>query len=401
MSFLRHTTDRFSGVHRDIWLFLAAVSIVGFSGNIIESTFNKYLSETFNISGLQRSALELPRELPGFAVAFVTALLWFIPGRRLAALAMLLQVAGLLLIAFLTPSFTVMLAWLFILSLGQHIFIALQSSIGMELAREGQEGRRLGQFNGMRTFASIAGSFIVFLGFKYLHFTFAVSFVIAAASLVVGAACFAAMTPVPTHKETLHLKLYPEYRLFYALSVLYGTRKQIFITFAPWVLVTVFDKPTHIIASLLTIGGVAGIFLQPLLGWMIDHLGERTVLASEAVTLVVVCLGYGFSKTVFPSGETAFLIAATCFVVDMLLISVGMARATYLKKIALHPSHIAPTLAMGVTMDHAFSITIALASGVVWYKLGYQYVFLIGALIALLNLAAALHLRIPGKPQRD
>jgi len=68
---------------------------------------------------------------------------------------------------------------------------------------------------------------------------------------------------------------------------------------------------------------------------------------------------------------------------------VGMARATYLRKIAVRPEDVSQTLTMGVTIDHVFSIAIALVSGVIWLKLGYQYVFLLGALIALVNMASA------------
>ncbi len=386
-----------SGVRRDIWLFIAAVAIVGFTGQIIESTFNNFLNETYSIGGLKRSVLEFPRELPGFAVAFVSALLCFLPGRRLAAFAMLLQSAGLVMLAFFASSFSIMLVWLFTMSLGMHLFIALQNSIGMELAEEGQEGRRLGQFSSVRNFTAIAGSFLIYIGFKYLHFTFSLSFMICAAVLLVAALCFMDMTPMPTHKAELHLKLHKEYRLFYWLSVLYGTRKQIFITFAPWVLVTIYGKPTQVIAYLFTIGGIAGIVFQPVLGWMIDRLGERFVLASEAALLVFVCLGYGFAKELFRSAEVAYAAAAVCFIVDMLLISASMARATYLKKIAKDPTHVAPTLTMGVTIDHAFSISLAVASGFVWQKLGYQYVFIIGMLIAVTNFFSVFWIRIPKK----
>ena len=394
---LRKFTGRLSKVHRDIWLFIIAAAIIGFGGQIVESTFNNFLSETYKISGLKRSVLELPRELPGFFVVFVSALLCFLPGRRLAAFAMILQAAGLVLLAFCGSSFSLMLAWLFVMSLGQHLFISLQSSIGMELAREGQEGRRLGQFSSVRNIASLAGCFLVYVGFKYLHFTFTMSFIIAAATLLIASGCFMAMTPISAHKKTVHLKLYKEYRLFYWLSVLFGTRKQIFITFAPWVLVTVFDKPTYTIAWLYILGGAAGIVFQPFLGWMIDRMGERFVLVSEASILVFVCIGYGFAKSVFPSGNTAYVIAAVCFVIDMLMISAGMARATYLKKIAIHPAHIAPTLTMGVSIDHVFSIGIAFACGFVWNIFGFQYVFLIGALIAIVNIFSALRIRVPGK----
>jgi hypothetical protein len=59
------------------------------------------------------------------------------------------------------------------------------------------------------------------------------------------------------------------------------------------------------------------------------------------------------------SPHTAFIIACVCFVADQLLMSVNMARSTYLKKIAVHQSHITPTLTMAITLDHVFSITIA------------------------------------------
>ncbi|HQP31658.1 MAG TPA: MFS transporter, partial [Deltaproteobacteria bacterium] len=192
----------------------------------------------------------------------------------------------------------------------------------------------------------------------------------------------------------LHLKLYRPYRLYYVLSVLYGSRKQLFLTFAPWVLVTVFHEPTQTIATLLTLGGVIGILFQPLLGRAIDHLGERMVLCAEAFLLIFVCFGYGFAKFLV-SGHTAFLIVCGCFLLDQMLMSVNMARATYIKKIALDPAHIQPALTASVSIDHVFSILVALLGGVVWNCYGFQYVFLMGACIALLNFLAALRVRLP------
>ena len=87
------------------------------------------------------------------------------------------------------------------------------------------------------------------------------------------------------------------------------------MTFAPWVLVTAFKQPTQIIATLWTIGGIIGILFQPFLGWAIDRLGERLVLAFEAVLLVFVCFGYGFAKILFSEG-IAFLVACVCFLLD-------------------------------------------------------------------------------------
>jgi MFS family permease len=309
---------------------------------------------------------------------------------------MILSAVGALMIGFASSSYGVMIVWLFIYSMGNHLFMPLASTIGMELAREGQDGRRLGQLNSVRNFAAILGSFSVALGFKYLGFTFQHTFAISAVLLCIAAFLLYRMKPEPIKERRKFLQLHKEYRLYYILNVLSGARKQLFITFAPWVLVNVLKQPTQIMATLFTIGGVIGIIFQPLLGWAIDKLGERTVLASEAVILVFVCFGYGFAKFLLPT-DTAFLVVCACFLLDQMIFSVGMARATYMKKIALQPDHIQPALTAAVTIDHVFSITAALVGGIIWNTFGFQYVFLLGVGIAVINFFTALQVRVPTK----
>jgi predicted MFS family arabinose efflux permease len=160
--------------------------------------------------------------------------------------------------------------------------------------------------------------------------------------------------------------------------------------------VTIFKQPTQTIATLLTIGGVIGILFQPVLGRAIDRFGERLVLQAEAVLLVFVCLGYGFSKFLFPEG-TAFLFICGFYLLDQMLFSVGMARSMYIKKIAKDPADVQPALTAGVTIDHVFSISIALLGGVIWNLFGFQYVFLLGIVVAALNFIAVSAIRIPAR----
>jgi len=379
---------KIAGLPRDFILFILAIALIGFSQSAINSVFNNYLNEIFHISNNQRGMLELPREMPGFLVVFFSALFFFMSARRLAAFANFLAAAGVALIGLMSPSYSIMLVWLLLYSMGQHIYLPLNQSLGMDFAREGNTGRRLGQLTGAMNIAAIAGSFLVFVGFKYLHFNFTVSFVIASLGFLVASALLFLMKPGTSHPAKTKFTMRKEYRLFYWLNILYGTRKQIFLTFAPWVLIKIFDQKTEMVATLLTVGGITGIFFNPLLGRAIDRLGERRILMGEAALLIIVCAGYGFSKTLF--GETtALLVAFACFVADQLLMSVGMARATYLKKIAVKPEDVSQTLTMGVSIDHLFSIAIALVGGVIWDALGYQFVFLIGAVIALVNLFSA------------
>lgn len=110
--------------------------------------------------------------------------------------------------------------------------------------------------------------------------------------------------------------------------------------------------------------------------------------------LVVVCSGYGLAGSLLPE-NIAFLIICACYLVDQMLMSVNMARSTYMKKIAIRPEDVQPALTASVTLDHVFSIAVALLGGVIWNAFGYQYVFLLGAVIAVINFAAALQVRIP------
>ncbi len=389
-------TERLARAPRELKLFAAASFLMGAAYSIYDATFNNFLDFRFELTGFQRSFLEFPRELPGFLVVFVSAMLWFLCSRRLGAAALLMSVAGALLIGFIPAPYAVMTIFLFLYSMGQHLFMPLASTIGMELARAGQTGRRLGQLNAIRNFAAILGSFLVVLGFRFLGFRFEHSFALTALGLGAAALLMLAMKRDEVKPPRTFLRLHREYRLFYLLNVLSGSRKQIFITFAPWVIVTVFNQPTETLATLFTIGGVIGILFQPLLGRAIDRFGERTILSAEAVLLVFVCLGYGFARFLFPP-TTAFLLTCALFLLDQMLFSVGMARSMYMKKIAKEDADVQPALTAGVTIDHIFSISIALAGGAIWNTLGYPYVFLMGVVIAGLNFIAASRIRIPSR----
>lgn len=381
------------GLSRELILFISAMFALSLGYSMIDSTLNNFLNERFALTPFERSFLEFPRELPGFLVVFVSALLWFLCSRRLGLVSVLLVLAGTLLVGFASPTYALVVLSLFVYSMGQHLFMPVSSTIGMELAEPGRAGRRLGQINSVRNLATIVGSFVIFTGFHFLGFNFQHSFALAAVFFAIAAFLMSRMAPEKAQGGKGFLTLRREYSLYYLLSVLFGSRKQLFLTFAPWVIVTVFNQPTQTLATLLFIGGVIGVLFQPILGLAVDRLGERFVLAAEAALLVLVCFGYGFARQLFPEG-IAFLVTCGLYLADQMLLSVNMARSTYMKKIALRPEDVQPALTASVTIDHLFSIIIALIGGAIWNAFGYQYVFLLGVFIALLNLAAAMFVRV-------
>jgi len=108
----------------------------------------------------------------------------------------------------------------------------------------------------------------------------------------------------------------------------------------------------------------------------------------EAVVLIFVCFGYGFSRRLF--GEnTALLVAGACFILDQLLMSVGMARATYLKKIAVQPGDVSADPDDGREHRPPVFHLCRLVGGIIWMRWGYEYVFLLGVAIACVNLVSA------------
>lgn len=225
--------SRLGRASRELKLFAIASLAMGMAYSIVDATFNNFLNDRFAMGGFERSFLEFPRELPGFLVVFVSAALWFLCSRRLGGVALWLGVAGALLIGFASTSYAIMVVWLFIYSMGQHLFMPIASTIGMELAEEGKTGQRLGQLNAIRNLAAIAGSFLVFLGFRFLGFTFQVTFVLAAIGLAIAGALMFRMQRQTVQQPRAYLKLRREYSLYYALVALSGSRKQLFITSRP------------------------------------------------------------------------------------------------------------------------------------------------------------------------
>ena len=166
------------------------------------------------------------------------------------------------------------------------------------------------------------------------------------------------------------------------VNILFGARKQIFLTFAPWVLVTVYGASPALMAALAVISYFLGVVFRQAFGVVVDKFGERRMFIADALILLVICGGFAFSA------YRPVLYAL--FILDSLMFATRIARTTYLNKLAEHRSDIAPTLSLGVTMDHAVSMSIPSAGGLLWAAYGYRSVFMAAALLALAGLAAAL-----------
>ena len=159
------------------------------------------------------------------------------------------------------------------------------------------------------------------------------------------------------------------YWLYYVLAVLFGARKQIFLTFAPWLLVSSYGQTASGLALAMGISAGLGLFSKPLFGTLIDKFGERAVLTWESVLVTLMCLGYAAAPCAL-APASAVVLLYSLYILDELLFSLSMARTTYLSRIVSSDDELVPTLGMGGTLDHAVSMTVPVGAGLLWAMVG-------------------------------
>jgi MFS family permease len=272
--------------------------------------------------------------------------------------------------------------WVVILSViwsqGLHVWMPLPNSMMLSLAEPGRTGYRLGQLQAVGSIASGAALVVCWI-LCVVHVPLRPIYVVAGLVALVGAfACLAIPRDIktPGPRFVFHRK----YSLYYLLCFLEGSRKQIFLAFAGFLLVKKYDTPLKDMILLMAAVQVICWLVSPPIGRLIDRIGERWVLMFYSGCMVVFFIGYAF----IPNRSVLWGL----FVIDNVLFSLGMALTTYVHKIA-PPSEHTPTLSMGVAMNHVAAVLVPLAGAFLWKYVGFRAAFLAGSAIAAVGLLVA------------
>jgi len=382
-------------LHPDLKYLFMATLFFGSASAIFISTLNNYLTDVHALNASSRGWLEFPRELPGFLIIFVSAgLLTYMRESRMAAFAMFLTATGALGLGFVARDTELLVLFIIVWSLGDHIIFAVEGPLGLNLANHGAEGRRLGQLGGARNLGSIMGVGVIYFLAKLYGDRYDLFYLVAAASALLAGVCYLQIQADKGTESSKRMVFKKKYRLFYAISALFGVRKQIFLAFGGWVLVQIYQVPVSTIALLYFIAATLGVLMRPLLGDVIDWVGERVILTTDEALLLLICLTYAFAGDVF-SHDVARNLLFGAYIFDSILFALRIARTTYLKKIADHPRDITPTIAMGITFDHAVAMTLPILSGYIWDRFGFRWVFIMAGAIAVIGFFVCLN--IPSK----
>ena len=337
-----------------------------------------FLVELINVTPLQKGLLESARETCGLTALLVLALLAGFAEPLVAAGMLALLACGMAGYG-LAPSY----AWVVVMSLvwsqGLHVWMPLPNSMTLALAEPGRKGFRLGQIRSAGAIGSALGLAVAFT-LSRLQVPMPLLFVMAGGvGLLAAAACLGMPRQLKTPGPRLVFRR--KYRLFYILSFLEGWRKQIFICFAAFLLVKQYHTELTTMLMLWGTVQVIGYFASAPVGRLVDHLGERKILVFYFAGLALFFLGYGTITNRY--------ILYGLFVVDSAFFVFVMALTTYVGKIAPPNEHTA-TLSMGVAMDHVAAVSMPFLGGIIWKFFGYQWVFVAGAVVALISIVPAL-----------
>ena len=359
--------------NRDFRLLGAGMFSLGVYFGVRQTLFNNFIVDRLGIEAHQLGLIESLREFPGFLNVLFIALMIRMSPPVIAAAS--LVVMGLAIAAYSEISTVFQLGVFAVFgSLGFHSWLPMQQALGLAYSPPGNKGKWLGQLRSVTSASTLLMIGICLLVFPYLQYEGL--FLLAAAAVIAGGLTISFASRPETHADQKSFVLRRRYWVYYALNVLQGVRRQMFITFAIFALVKVHGMPIRTTMILVLINQVLITVVSPTVGRLVDRLGERLMLSVSYVGLTMIFTGYALIQ----DRPTLYVL----FCLDNLIFVGPIAMTTYIHKIT-PPEELRPTLSMGVTMNHVAAVIGPVVGGFVWQAFGYQVIFITGAVIAALS----------------
>ena len=380
--------------------FIISLVTFGLSYGLYKAIIDNYLAEIVNMTQFDRGVSEFFRELPGFLLVFVLALLYEFSAEKIFKAGALVMLSGMVMQSVIPPNRVLVTAAVFVYSLGEHMQFGMRSTIALEYSRSGCGGAALGVQNSAYQFGTLAGYLVVAVVFGFLAKSmslyrpmFIVSSVIIAGGFVFSLRMKGKSRPDHTVNRFYFRR---KYYKFYMLEIFYGARKQIFFTFGPYLLVLFYGAGAMAISILFAVSAIATFICSPIVGKIIDRFGYKIVMVMDTLILVIVCFFYGFAHHLF-SMETAFIVCCVNYILDAVISLASMASNVYVQDLSDTPEEVKATISTGVSVNHLITILIALFGGWIWQVLGIETLFMLSAAFGLCNSAYAASITVPNK----
>ena len=350
------------------------------------TVFTNFVADELHIRPDQLGLLESIREIPGLLTVVIAALVMTVAEPTVGAVALLLLGIGYL-NYFHLQSVEMLIVVSLVASIGFHMWLPVSNALALRLSRPTQEGRRLGQLRSVMAVSQLLGIGLVaalagVIGMRVL-------FIGAGAAIIVGSFLVLGLRGLQSTESAPRILFRRRYGLYYALTLLDGARRHIFMTFAVFLLVRNYATPVQTIAILGLVNGVIATGSAYLFGRWIDRFGERPVLMIGFASIALIFMGYAFI------GVLGILFAL--YVLDNFFFSAEAAVTTYLHKILVDPADLRPSLVAGQTMNHVAAVIIPVTGGVLWEAYGHAVPFIGGSVLALLSLLLSSRIQVPAR----
>ena len=374
---------------------LISILITGLSYGLYKGMLDNYLAEVVRMGEMDRGVTEFFRELPGIALVFILAVFYMMSAETMYKAGAVIMLAGMGMHALLPPDKVLVTLAICVYSLGEHIQLGMKSTLMMSYAKPGKGGAALGvqssasQIGTLAGYLIIVGVFSLFVASQPYKPFFAAAAVLAGISAVYSLRIQGESKPDASKRRFYFHRKYGKY---YMLEMFYGARKQVFLTFGPYVLILFYGANAATISLLFAISAIACFFASPVVGRIIDRLGYKVVMISDTLILVIVCFFYGFAHHIFPK-DVAFIVCCVNYILDAVISLASMASNVYVKDLADSDEEVKATISTGVSINHVITIFIALFGGWIWETLGIETLFIASAILGLCNSAYAATIR--------
>lgn len=380
--------------------FITALVTFGLSYGLYKAVIDNYLAEIVHMTQFDRGVSEFFRELPGFLLIFVLAVLYEFSAEKIFKAGALVMLAGMIMQVLVPAQRVPVTMAIFVYSLGEHMQFGMRSTLALQYSQDGKGGSALGIQNAAYQFGTLAGYILVAIVFYFLsgmRYIYRLTFTASTLIIILGFAISLKLTgDSRPDKNVSRFYFRRKYTKFYMLEIFYGARKQIFFTFGPYLLVLFYGAGAMAISILFAISAIAGFICSPIVGRIIDKLGYKIVMVADTLILVIVCFFYGFAHHMF-SMNTAFLVCCVNYILDSVISLASMASNVYVQDISDNQEEIKATISTGVSVNHLITILIALFGGWIWQVLGIETLFIMSAIFGLLNSAYAASIKVPAK----
>jgi len=369
-------------------LLVVMAGAAPFAFAIWMALLNNFAHEVAEFTGREIGILQSLREIPGFLAFTAIFLLLVIREQVFAILSLALLGLGVSITGLFPTEYGLYFTTV-IMSVGFHYLETVQMSLSLQWLPKATAPRALGRQISAKSVASIIAYALLWLMLEWFEVSYAWLYALGGGLTVAMAIFLWIYFPKMKEGEPQHKKivLRKRYWLFYALTFMGGARRQIFVVFAGFLLVTKFGFSAAEISGLYLINHVATTWIAPKLGSLISRFGERNALVFEYVGLILVFAGYGMTNDA--------TVAAVFYVFDHLFFSFAIAQKSYFQKIAA-PRDIAATSSVSFSINHIAAVIIPWAFGVLLWSRSPSWVFYAGAMMAFVSLI--LSLNVPRSP---